>query len=219
MIKQLFKIMWHRKGKNFLLLTEIFFSFLVLFATVTFLAEALSNYLAPIGFDYSDVYELDLEYHGEERQTVQAKMQTIRQLLKNRPEVAHYSLASENTPFSYSFMNDGFSIDEKTFHPAFYVVDPAYFETMDLQLKEGRWLNEADIVAVNKKPIVINEHLSEGLFAGENALGKVLKKKYKEHEEFEIVGVVKHFRHDGEFASPENSLFMVLTNRIRLYTS
>ena len=50
MIRHLFKMIWNRKKSNFLLISEIFFSFLVLFAVLSLLVYYLNNYAKPLGF-------------------------------------------------------------------------------------------------------------------------------------------------------------------------
>lgn len=55
MIRHLIKMTWNRRRTNVLLIAEIFFSFLVLFAVVTLSIYYLDNYRRPIGFSYDDV--------------------------------------------------------------------------------------------------------------------------------------------------------------------
>ena len=206
MLTQLFKIMWHRKGKNFLLLTEIFFSFLVLFVTASFLISAFRNYYTPTGFDYRNIYELKLDYHGEDKHLVSSKLHTIKQILGNTPQVEGYTFSSNNTPFSHTQNRTTLSTDEKEELTQHYVVDLSYQKTMNLELKEGRWFQAQDRVNDNIKPAIINEHLSEKFFPDESALGKSFRSG-GEKKEYTVVGVVKHFRHHGEFSSPESSRF------------
>lgn len=99
MLTQLFKIMWHRKGKNTLLLAEIFFSFLVLFLTGTFIVEGVLNYYTPAGFDYADVYDLEMRVHTDSNQDRIAKLQQIKQLLQSTPEINSFSLTNSNRVF------------------------------------------------------------------------------------------------------------------------
>ena len=50
MIRHLFKLIWNRKRTNVLMMTEIFVSFLVLFAVVALGVYMLDNWRRPIGF-------------------------------------------------------------------------------------------------------------------------------------------------------------------------
>ena len=196
--------MWHRRGKNFLLLTEIFFSFLVLFATGTLIIESLRNYYTPVGFDYSDLYEIDMNRHGEGNATSLAKLQQLRPILQATPEIASYSFSSTNTPFSYSHMNSGVEAEGRTAMPHLYHVDPAYIETLDLQLAQGRWLQKGDVgIPI---PTVINQTLADQLYPGANPIGKRLTMA----EEYEVVGVIDYYRQDGEFEDPRQSMFQLI---------
>ncbi len=50
MIRHLFKLIWNRKRTNVLMMTEIFVSFLVLFAVVALAVYMLDNWRRPIGY-------------------------------------------------------------------------------------------------------------------------------------------------------------------------
>lgn len=207
MLTQLFKIMWHRKGRNFLLLTEIFFSFLVLFATGTLIIESLRDYYTPIGFDYTDLHEIDMSRHGESREVSMAKIQQMRPILESTPEIASYSFASSNTPFSYSTMNTDMHRGDHMELSNEYKVDRSYLETMDLELLEGRWLQRGDIGT--PRPVVINETLAERFFPDESPLGKRVG-PFNDREGYQVVGVIKAFRQDGEFQSEDNAVFKMI---------
>src|SRR5688500_4452622 len=56
MFKHLFKLIWNKKKQNFLLITEMFVSFLVLFAVFSMVVYFYQNYKKPRGFDYENVW-------------------------------------------------------------------------------------------------------------------------------------------------------------------
>ena len=56
MFKHLFKLIWNKKKQNFLLMSEMLFSFLVLFAVFTLLVYYYNNYKKPMGFEYQNVW-------------------------------------------------------------------------------------------------------------------------------------------------------------------
>ncbi|EMR00700.1 ABC transporter permease [Cesiribacter andamanensis] len=196
--------MWHRKGRNFLLLTEIFFSFLVLFITGTLIIEGLRDYYTPVGFDYSDLYEIDMSRHGEGKASSLAKLQQLRPILASTPEISSYSFSSSNTPFSYSTMNVDMYYEEKMELSHFYRVDPSYFETLDLELLEGRWLQKGDVGS--PEPVVINQTLAERYFPQQSALGKRIG-QFNDKNNMQVVGVIRNYRQDGEFQAADNALF------------
>ncbi len=56
MFKHLFKLIWNKKKQNFLLMSEILVSFLVIFAVFTLVVYYYHNYKKPMGIDYQDVW-------------------------------------------------------------------------------------------------------------------------------------------------------------------
>jgi putative ABC transport system permease protein len=56
MFKHLFKLIWNKKKQNFLLMSEMLISFLVIFAVFTLLVYYYNNYKKPMGLDYEDVW-------------------------------------------------------------------------------------------------------------------------------------------------------------------
>lgn len=206
MLTQLFKMMWHRKGKNLLLLIEIFFSFIVLFATGTLLFKNLNNYFTPIGFDYSDVYEINLEHHQDSAQVVMGKLAQMDQMLKSRPEFSAYSFSTSNTPFAFSTWNSTLSHNDKSTTADFYIVSEGYSDTYDLKLKSGRWLQQGDMGDVRQ--IVINQTLAELFFPDEDPVGQTLIDSEERDFSYKVVGVVDHFRQDGEFDAPRTAIWL-----------
>jgi putative ABC transport system permease protein len=61
-IRHLLKLVWARKRANALLIIEIFFSFIVVFAVVTMAASMIMRWNKPLGFDYRDVWVADVTF-------------------------------------------------------------------------------------------------------------------------------------------------------------
>jgi predicted permease len=78
------------------------------------------------------------------------------------------------------------------------VVDPGYFETIGIELVQGRFFTDADIEGAPNVAIV-NETLGERLWPGQSALGRVMRSG--DGEEHEVVGVVR----DGLYVSSAES--------------
>jgi putative ABC transport system permease protein len=203
MLSQLIKMMWNRKGRSFLLLIELVFSFLVLFATFTLVINQLRNYYTPVGFDYEDVYVVDIWPQGEDDETAKGKMFQIKNFIRTMPEISAHSLSSGNTPFSFTTNTNELNYEGKSLAMNTYVVEPEYFETLDLKLAAGRWLQKGDAGEI--PAAVINETAAKGLFGDGNPLGKNLYQANK--PVYKIVGVIKYFRQDGEYADPKGAVF------------
>ena len=60
MLWHLFKLIWNKKKHNFLMITEIFVSFIVIFALFTMMVFYYQNYKQPMGFDYDNVWAVNL---------------------------------------------------------------------------------------------------------------------------------------------------------------
>ena len=196
--------MWHRKGKNFLLLIEIFFSFLVLFATLTMAINQLRNYYTPTGFDYKDVYVIDINKHGDEGEVLREKMTQIKNHIRTIPEIESHSLSSFNIPYAFANNNMEHHYGGRKLKTPYFNVEPGYFETLDMELVSGRFLQKGD--EGKHSSVVVNEAYVEALFPDENPIGK----RYTNQEgepRGRIVGVVKHFRQDGEYSKTLPAVF------------
>ena len=58
MFKHLFKLIWNKKKQNFLLMSEMLISFLVIFAVFTLMLYYYNNYKKPLGMEYQ-AFRLD----------------------------------------------------------------------------------------------------------------------------------------------------------------
>ncbi len=76
-----------------------------------------------------------------------------------------------------------------------YSVDARYFETMGLQLKEGRVFNDHE--GSDKHAVVVNDLLAKSL-GWDNAIGKVFQ---IDSVQYEVVGELKEF-HSNSFSKP-----------------
>src|SRR6186713_1052726 len=109
MFKHLFKLIWNKKKQNFLLMTEMFVSFIVMFAVFTLMVYYYSNYKQPTGFDYDNVWVVN--YRPPENissaDSVRLFHETLRRMLTSMPQIQAVSFTSPNVPFSMSTMNTG----------------------------------------------------------------------------------------------------------------
>lgn len=81
----------------------------------------------------------------------------------------------------------------------FYAISPGYAQAMGIPLKRGRFINDNDTEKTNTV-IVVDELLAEGVFPGEDPIGKQLTVPPiagLEEMHLEIVGVVGHVTHWG----------------------
>lgn len=193
MIKNILKLVWNRKTNNILLVIEMLFSFLVIFAVSGLVTTSLRNYYSPLGFIYTDVIMLKVYPQDSTDFTALNKM------LEEIPEIKEISWA-DSPPYDESkFTADamyknidipGVSMNEHDYN---------FAKVMNIKVEAGRWFNRSD-EASTYRPVVINRKLKELLFGNENPLGKIIKTGFGECV---VTGVLNDYRKFGEFSEPE----------------
>ncbi len=206
MLRHLFKLIWNKKKQNFLLITEMLVSFIVIFAVFTLLVYSYENYKKPMGFDYESVWAVKFHQpdniHSSDSMTL--FYTTIGKMLHSMPQIKNASLTSDNYPFSTNTDNNNVTYNRTNVLSNFFIVEDDYADALNLKIKEGRWFNKTDDAAASK-PVVINEILKEKLFNSENAVGKILGDAA---HKMKIIGVVNDFKDKGDFHAPESGMFL-----------
>ena len=207
MIRHLLKLVWRRKRANALLIVEIFFSFLVFFAVVTFGTSAILRYNKPLNFDWHDVLVLNVAIpserglpQGERKGDNAADVAALDRLMKEiaaMPQVIAIG-GSHTPPYSLSTMEGVWHIRGKRVRMTMDNVTDGYSKAMNIPILRGRWFKPEDD-ALGYAPVVIDSDLAKALFGDEEPLGQ----KFDEEGEREqrVVGVIPPFRKNGEFTS------------------
>ncbi|GGG04708.1 ABC transporter permease [Pontibacter amylolyticus] len=209
MIRHLFKLIWNRKRSNFLLITEIFFCFLVLFAVLSLIVYNVRNYYKPLGFEHENVWMLTMRPDTDSTALNRQTLEQIMQRAKGFQEVESVALTNSNAPFAFSQMNNELSYGEKKMMANEYLVQDDFDKVMRMQVSHGRWFGQQDN-ASHHYPIVINRALQQKLFEGEDPLGKLIPRN--DSSSYQVVGVVEHYRPSSEYTAEEPGFF----NRIHL---
>ncbi|MDF7811168.1 FtsX-like permease family protein [Hymenobacter sp. YC55] len=198
MIRHLFTLIWNRKRSNFLLIAEIVLSFFVLFVVSSMLVYNYYNYRQPLGYEYQNVWELNLD-PGADTIAYRQKLQLVVQRLKASKGVVNVSKTNSNTPFSFSNMNGHLYYQHKQ-SPLIdnYDVEDDFRDVLKLNVVEGRWFDRRD-AASTRKPLVINSAMKNAMFPGEKAVGKIFTDE-KGTTEWQVVGVVDKYRASSDFA-------------------
>ena len=208
MFKHLFKLIWNKKKQNFLLMSEMLFSFLVLFAVFTLLVYYYDNYKKPMGFEYQNIWVVSYNnaYQTKSADSLNTYYEILRKSIKAMPEVRELSFCSFNTPFTNNMSQGRISYHKKPLdHVNFYTADESYPATMNMQILEGRWFNKTDVVTTNK-PIVINSDIKEKLFGKGAAVGQLIS-NYDEKEKMRVIGVVQSIKMKGDYAATGLGLY------------
>src|SRR6201996_5877638 len=100
MFKHLFKLIWNKKKQNFLLMSEMFVSFLVIFAVFTLMVYYYHNYKKPIGLDYKNLWVVNYGNGDKTHNTDSLNLyyENLRQTIKSLPQVKEVSFCSDNVP-------------------------------------------------------------------------------------------------------------------------
>jgi putative ABC transport system permease protein len=211
MLRHLFKLIWNKKGTHSLLIIEVWAAFMVLFGVLTLIVFNLRNYMQPIGFQYEQVWNLELAANQDTTE-IAAKLQRAMQRVRSYPQVIAASRMSSNTPFSANQIGNSVTYNKVDVGGDFYYTDGELAKVLDLPLKKGRWYADADLVG-KFVPIVVNQVMEDKLFQNESGLNKVIKRDDKTM--YKVVGIVDKFKAKGQFMSDKPALFQILEKNDR----
>ena len=218
MIRHLFKIIWNRKRANALVITEIFVCFLVLFIVLTASLYSIQNYYRPLGFDYTRVSSVEVEYDESPRNDgsssttgatavpkvenpYESRQRALLQVAKADPAVEGAAWAWP-LPFSHSNEVTSYTFRKREIRYSVARVTDEYKLVMGIEVTKGRWFSSEDD-GMDYEALVISEALAKEAFGDEDPSGKSLTADRsaddKEPErERRVVGVMRAFRQEGE---------------------
>lgn len=204
MLKHLLTLIWNRKRRNILLLTELVISFFILFAVLSFVLFNMDKFKTPLGFDTENIWIANLSAPPEIDSTamVDIKSALLRKVGEIQ-EIEEVCFGNTVVPLSNSTWTS--TTDENGFELTADMAkgDLNYEKTFGLNLVEGRWFNEDDLLQKHQ-PIVINKLMRDTYWKDTAVIGSTVlwaggTKK--------IVGVMDHFKYHGEF-DPEVNVIM-----------
>ncbi len=205
MLRHLFKLIWNKRKQNFLLMSEILVSFVVIFAVFSLLVNLYKNYLQPVGFDYENVWAV--KFNRPENIKANDSLTTFYESIENglltMKPIKYLSFTTGNFPFAPNTYNNLVTYGKLGTVCNFYLSQDHYPDVLNIKMIAGRWFSKAD-AAHKDKPVVINESLKEELFINEDAVGKKLGKS---PDAMEIVGVVANFKDKGDFRGYQSGIF------------
>lgn len=206
MIRHLFKLVWNRKRANALLMAEIFFSFLVVFAVLAGVATFGTNWGKPLGYEWRDVwvvkmaFELDAnETGGTPLREAVARMVTEARSL---PEI-EAATVSTNPPYSFSTSGGGWIINGKRIELYFDDVTDGFGEVMGVPLLRGRWFGPQDD-ASPYVPVVMDSNAAAALYGDSDPIGQ--KFDNESPTPMQIVGIIPPYR-EHELSGRKNMIF------------
>lgn len=207
MFKHLFKLIWNKKKQNFLLMSEMLVSFLVIFAVFSLMVYYYTNYKKPIGLDYENLWLVSYNNTNPTKSTDSLNLyyETLRQEMKAMPQVKEVSFCSSNVPFSNNQWTG--DVHYKNLSPGanYYVADDSYKNALNLKLLEGRWFEKND-AASKYKSVIINETLKEELFGNDDPIGKLVGQDEKKRD-MKIVGVIQSIKTGGDYSVAKSGFY------------
>jgi len=200
MIKHILTLIWNKRSKNGLLLTEILLAFLILFAVSAVVISGLRKYWTPRGFDPSDTLTFRMTFDESSMDSLQ--LVNAKRLLKSElqamPEIETVAFGNI-TPYSQSMSS--LSNDDNGFEMDTWLVDgdENMQEALDMKLVNGRWFTAED---ANSKyqAVIINKKLYDAHFKDRNLRDSI----YEISGECRIVGVVDHYKYSSDFSEEPN---------------
>lgn len=231
MTRHLLRLVWNRKRSNLLVALEILLSFLVLTAVTTLAVFYADNYRKPLGFDVDRIWTVTIEMNEAGRSSVirqsdgteapqapdaktrarQERLARIGQLLlaiRDMPEVEAVAGAAI-TPYSGNSWDSDIEVGGRHYRYGASAGTDDLAKAMGITLTRGRWFSREDDGAA-WQPVVINERLAREMFPDKDPVGQFVSEQSPGDApatRMRIVGVIREFRKDGEFAAPENFLF------------
>jgi putative ABC transport system permease protein len=220
MALHLLKLIWNRKRTNFLIITEILLSFIVLAGVSTLGTYYLGNMRKPLGFSYERIWDVQVRAPrgmapapAEERARL-VRMQRLIDITRQMPEVEsadHVQLGLfRNWTWNSDLRVNGRSIDYNGNRGG-----DTLAETLSIRPIEGRWFSREDD-GQRWDAVVINRSMAQELFGDGPAVGQMVPRDASEREPEpgedtrpqRVVGVIDDFRQFGEFGPPMNYVFV-----------
>jgi putative ABC transport system permease protein len=214
MFRHLFKLIWNKKKQNFLLIIEMFVSFIVMFGIFTLIVYYYHNYKQPIGFDYENVWVASYQANPiESTDSAVIFHDALTKMIKSFPDVEDISFTGFNTPFSMSTSNTSIGYGNNTdVMSNVYQTEEDYKNVLNFQILEGRWFDHSDDVQGKYIPVVINEKLKEELFGNDNAIGKLISEKdfqtQQSQDRYRVIGVANNMKDKSAYQAVENGMYL-----------
>jgi len=203
MIKHMFKLIWHRKRRNLLMILEILICFIVLFVVFITVIFQLNNYLKPLGFDYHDVWMITMDWQNQDPESVIATLEQIRTALDAIPAVESHALSNSLMFIPTAVSGAKVKYNGVEISTEYLRGGDDFAEVLRIPILAGRWFTAEDDISY-RRALVINRKLEKDLFRGENGLGKIIT---EDEEECIVVGIISDFRNSGELSRSKKIAF------------
>jgi putative ABC transport system permease protein len=182
-------------------LMKVFLCFQLIFAcvfiTMTVMFSQNTDYLSNRSWGYDQDGAIYAKVPD------QSSFEKLSAIMVRNPDVLSVSgsthhVGKNHTTAVLHFPDHDYEVDQLS-------VDAKYFETLGLQLKEGRVFNDAE--GSDRHAVVVNETLAKTI--GEDPVGKVFR---IDTIQYEVIGVIKEF-HSYEFSQVVRPIIFKLADK------
>ncbi|MBN2460964.1 MAG: ABC transporter permease [Candidatus Cloacimonetes bacterium] len=203
MIAQMFRMIWNRRGKNFMTFLGIMISFVVLYIVAAIVIYNFKNFFKPLGFDYKDVWYVTSHWENHPFQELKTTLEKLDSNLRNYEEIIHFSYSKSFIFMPSAISTTGVKFAGNRFTCSQNIAGDDFDKVLNIEVLEGRWFSAEDN-AMTREPLVINIHTRKALFGDGQAVGQ---KVIISDSEFEVVGVIGEFRSGGQFSGSRQIIF------------
>ncbi|WP_396625736.1 ABC transporter permease [Luteitalea sp.] len=220
MALHLLKLIWNRKRANFLIVTEILLSFLVLAAVTTVAVHYWRNYQAPLGFSYERIWDIvvrvprGIDATPEVERERLARFARLMDAVRQAPEVESASHVLMPSFRSWEWNSEVTLPDGTEVSFNGNSAGDELAATLSIPVVHGRWFSREDS-GQNWDAVVINAAMARAIFGTEQAAGKMMPRGDTSAPRPDqgparpqrVVGVLQDYRQFGEYSTPGNYMF------------
>ncbi len=205
--------------RSFLVALEVGLALVVLVGAGLMMKSFMAMRAVESGIDPENILTVRLVVPGSEYDTPQKRIRFFddaTQRIKSIPGVLHASavtgLPMSGFNWGNSYYVEGTEPPQEGRWPIanHRVVLPGYFQTMGIQLLQGRDFDERDSAEGAEQAVIVNEAFAERWWPDENPLGKRISYSSTPDENnpwMEVIGVVTGVRHYGLDSDISNGIY------------
>ena len=189
--------MWNKRRANGLIFLEIILAFVVLFGVYSFGFYNLDRYSSPLGFSYEHSLGVSIDLPDDLDSTVTENLQKrILREIRDIPGVAAAAFLGPINPFGGSTWNTSNEDNGFSLSTLMVFADENYGETLEMEMRDGRWYTEAD-EAGKYPPIVVNGIFIDTYYPDRATM---VDSVIQINGEKRIVGIVEDYKYHSNFA-------------------
>lgn len=208
MLKHILKLMWNKKTNHIFFFVEILVIFLIVTMTTLFTSSLMKKYFIDKGFDTKLQYIIQSDFGSikDSIRIVETKAR-IEQEINQNPNIESSTWLSSSFPFSGNTWGKGSDVLGFYLHTLFVIAEVDVEQTLGLNIIQGRSFIEEDYNA-KYTPVIVNKKFYDKYT---ETKGGMLDSIINFSGEIKVVGVMDHFKQNGQFED-EKYYFIALNH-------